>query len=258
MSLDKKILDRIKRENLKIRSRWFFAMKNFVFGIGTLSSSILGSLSLALLLEIITKQNENLDWLNIPYVYLILFGVFLFLGYWLLNKIGSLYKIKITLAIAVLFFISLSFGYLTFASGKAEEIEKESEKIPIYSKIVPVTANIPLKSKIKSIYHYEKTGVDGKKNDDNIKSADRYNEDKKTNNSKLELKNENINSESASSKKTQSANANKENQSGNRIEGSAVKSTGDKPTSKVPEATNKKSDSHRSTTSSNEDVSSEE
>jgi hypothetical protein len=133
MSLDRKILERIERENLGIKPKWFFALKNLVFGIGAILASILGSLSLALLFEIIARQGK------VPYVWVILLGVFLLGGYRLVTKIDSLYKIKFVPIVSMLFFISLSFGWLTFASGKAEKMELALEKVPIYDIIIPIS-----------------------------------------------------------------------------------------------------------------------
>ncbi len=261
MSLDKKILDKIERENLKIRPRWFFAVKNFVFGMGTFSTSIMGSLSLALLFEIMAKQKGNLGWLNIPYLYLILLGVFLFSGYRLITKVGSLYKIRIVPMIITLFFISLSFGYLTFASGKAEKIEKELEKIPIYNKIVPITKKTSPKSDEKSTYRYENIEEYKKEKDnaENLNSSGGNDDDNnnKVNDSKLELKKENNNSENTSLEKMQNANINKKNQTESEKD-VTVKASSDKTVPKATKVSDKKTDSHKDAAPSNEDISNED
>ena len=262
MSLDKNILDKIERENLKIRPRWFFAVKNFLFGIGTLSISILGSLSLALFFEIMANQGKNLTLLTIPYLYLILLGAFLLASYWLVIKVGSLYKMRFVPVVALLFFISLSFGYLAFASGKAEKIEKELEKIPIYNKIVPTAKKTsPESDETPAIFKERKNIGNDKEKKDNVEviNNNRVNEDNdnKVNDSKLELKNENNNSESASLEKTQSADTNNEKQS--ESGGSVTeKSASDKAASKTIKARDKKSDSHKDATPPSEDASDEE
>ena len=136
MSLDRKILERIERENIKIRPKWFFAVKNFVFGTGAVMISILGSISLALLFDIMAQQGRNITWLSAPYLLAVLFVILLAGGYWLVTKIDSLYRVRFVPIMAILLCISLSFGYMTFASGKAEEIRLELEKIPIYEAII--------------------------------------------------------------------------------------------------------------------------
>lgn len=174
MSLDRKILERIERENLRIKPRWFFAMRDIIFGAGTFFLSILCSLSLALLFEITKQQGESLSWLSIPYVWIILLGFFLLAGYWLVTKIDSLYKMRFVPIVSLLFFVSLSFGYLTFASGKAEKIELELEKIPIYDVIIPTKKDILLNAVEKAESSNENTDVKDvdKKNKDDIEGDD--------------------------------------------------------------------------------------
>jgi hypothetical protein len=188
MSLDRKILERIEREHLSIKPKWFFALKNLVFGAGTISASILGSLSLALLFEIMAEQEKNLTWLSVPYAWAILLGVFLLGGYWLVTKIDSLYKIKFVPIVSMLFFISLSFGYLTFASGKAEKIELALEKMPIYATImsiskenvIPLDVEEKIKPDNKENNNTEEINDDrnNEANNDDSKSADNNDEDK--------------------------------------------------------------------------------
>lgn len=212
MSLDRKILERIERENLRIKPRWFFAMKDVLFAAGTFFLSILGSLSLALLFEIMKQQGESLTWLNIPYVWIILLGIFLMTGYWLVTKIDSLYRIKFVPIVSMLFFISLSFGYLTFASGKAEKIELELEKIPIYDVIMPIIKkdiSLDAVEKVESSNENVNVNDEEKKNDDNIKedskSADSEEDDKvniQEHNFKVEAREENEDDEIKEPEKT--------------------------------------------------------
>lgn len=220
MSLDRKILERIEKENLRIKPRWFFAMKDILFGTGTISLSILGSLSLALLFEIIKQQGKNLTWLSVPYVWIILLGFFLMAGYWMVTKIDSLYKVKFVPIVSMLFFINFSFGYLTFASGKAEQIEFELEKIPIYDVIMPITKkDISLDVVEKDEFVNENMNVndESKKNKNDIeedsKSADSDENDKvdvQENKLKVEIREENENDEIRELKKVEIINKDKD------------------------------------------------
>jgi len=149
MSLDRKILDRIERESLSIKPKWFFVVKNLVFGTGTLIATVLGSLSLALFFEVMALQGRNLTWLSVPYILAIAMVVFLILGYWIAKRVDYLYKLKFVSALSVLFFLSLTSGYLTYASGEAKKIERKMERIPVYAKMIPVEKELP-------IYHEER------------------------------------------------------------------------------------------------------
>lgn len=144
MSLDRKILNRIEKENLSIKPKWFFAVKNLVFGTGTLVATILGSISLALFLEVMALQGKNLTWLNVPYILAVVMVAFLILGYWIAKRVDYLYKLKFVSALSVLFFLSLTSGYLTYASGEARKIERKLERIPVYAKIIPVEKELPI------------------------------------------------------------------------------------------------------------------
>lgn len=219
MSLDRKILERIEKEGLRIRSKWFFAMKDMIFGIGAISLIVLGSLSLALLFEIIKRQEGNLTWFSVPYAWAILLGVFLMAGYWLVIKIDSLYRIKFVPIVSMLFFLSLSFGYLTFASGKAEKIELELEKIPIYDVIMPISKEVLSDTVKKAESNKENTSVgneDMKDGNDEKKSSEEDDEsadfkendevDIPENESSVETREENEDDEIEESEKTSDIN----------------------------------------------------
>lgn len=143
MSLDRKILDRIEKESLSIRPKWFFTVKNMVFGTGTLIATILGSISLALFFEVMALQGKNLTWLSVPYILAVAMAAFLILGYWIAKRVDYLYKLKFASALSVLFFLSLTFGYLAYASGEARRIERKIKRIPIYAKVMPVEKELP-------------------------------------------------------------------------------------------------------------------
>lgn len=264
MSLDRKILERIERENLGIRPKWFFAMKNMFFGTGTLLLSVLGSLSLALLFEIIKQQGESITWFSVPYIWAIMLGVFLMAGYWMVINIDSLYRIKFVPIVSVLFFISLSFGYLTFASGKAEKIELELEKISVYDEIIPIKKDASLNAIEKAESNNENTNIndESKKNNDDIKEDNKsvdIDEDDKIDiqdvNSEVEIKEENEDDKIKESEKTD--NISKEDEdledaARGEVKGASkeVVKNEDEETGKVDE---EKSDSDDRNSSSNED-----
>lgn len=267
MSLDRKILDRIEKENLSIRPKWFFAVKNLVFGVGTFSASILGSLSLALLFEIMANQGKNLTWLTVPYLYLMLLGVFLLGGYWLVTRVDSLYKLKFVPILTVLFFFSLSFGYLTFASGKAGRIERELEEVPIYAKIVPVDREIPLETYRRHRCHHQRENDEESRRDDrdgdrhwdkNRRSDNNKNDEtaKEESGRRFDLKNENREEEIKAFEKTHSVDADAEDSVKSEVKGASTKSVSDE-TVKTTDVADEKSDSSKDTMSSSKDTSDE-
>lgn len=157
MSLDKKILERIEKENIWIRPVWFFDLKNLFFGLGTILFSVCGSLSLALLFEVMRRQGK------ISYVWVILFGLFLFGGWWLVTKIDYLRRIRLVPILSILFFVSLSFGYVTFVSGTARKITRELKDVPIYAVMLPVNDEISKENNIKYEYSEKRKYFEDKK-----------------------------------------------------------------------------------------------
>lgn len=143
MNLDRKILERIEKEGLTIRPRWFFMAKDFAFGAGSLVSIILGSISLGLFLEVMALQGKDLTWSSVPYFFPVLMIIFLIAGYWAIGRTGYFYKARFMAIFSAFFFLNLASGYLAYASGMAMKIESELEKIPGYVRIVPVVRESP-------------------------------------------------------------------------------------------------------------------
>ena len=141
--------------------------------------SILGSISLALIFEIVMQQGKNFNWITAPYFWGVLLGFFLMGGYWLVTRIDSLYKVRFVSIMSALFFISLSFGYLTFANGKAEEIKRELEDIPVYDTIMKASEDIFDNDEKAEPSHKERDDQEGVDRDakDEKGSHDRENED---------------------------------------------------------------------------------
>jgi len=136
MSLEERILNRIKNENLKIVPAYFFTLKTVIFTIGALILCMLGSLSSGLFFETTMRQGK------IAYFLIALFGIFLFAGYWLLKKIDFVCRMRFITVASLLFCMSLSLGFMAFASGEAEEIERRLERVPAYAMVVPENKDI--------------------------------------------------------------------------------------------------------------------
>lgn len=266
MSLDKKILEKIERENLKIRPSWFFTLKNLILGTGTFSAIILGSLSLALLLQIMRHKWENLTWLSVPYFNLILFGIFLIAGYWLVIRIDSLFKLKFLPIMTTMFFISLSFGYMTFASGEARKIERELEEVPIYTMIIPIDRDIPSKSKMGYEYNHRSEYAKGERKEwhgdgfekDENKQAHHSHHSHNENNNKREnhgdeLENKNKDAEVRTQEKRQNI-VNEKNSEKGEVKGVNKEITINKTKIESEEA---KDDENKKSDSDNKDISSD-
>lgn len=144
MSLDRKILERIKKEGLAIRPRWFFVVKDCTFGAGSLALIILGSISLALFFEVMDLQGKDLTWLSVPYLFPVLMAIFLISSYWTIGRTEYFYKARFMAIFSLFFFLSLASGYLVYASGMAMKIELELENIPGYARIVSVDREVPI------------------------------------------------------------------------------------------------------------------
>lgn len=136
MDLEDKILNRIKRENIRIRPRWFFYAKDisqcFAAFIMLAFSAFLAGASLSAL----SLQTVLL------YALAIVSALSLFFSYLLFVRSFSFYKIRTFSFVVSLAILVLAFGYLIFVYGQSDETERGSRYSSAYEKIFSKTLRV--------------------------------------------------------------------------------------------------------------------
>jgi len=137
MNLEHKILQKIEQEGIHTRSRWFFYGKDggkiaialILIGI----SAVFCGISIALTVHLA----KEISFANFPYSLVIFSIAAAFLAYESFVRSFSFYKTQISFGVAILCFITFSFGYTLFTFGHAERLERRFQHSPVYHKAVP-------------------------------------------------------------------------------------------------------------------------
>ncbi len=146
--IENKILKEIKKRGMKPKPRWYFVLRNFSFWFLSFLFILIGGVSFASLLYKISNTYEVLQFvfdnnllifksvlLFIPYIWLLLLIIFLFLAIYNFKKTEFAYRYNLTLIVSLFFLASVIFGVLIFyfgLSAKTEQIYKNY--IPFYER----------------------------------------------------------------------------------------------------------------------------
>lgn len=145
--ISKNILNKIKKEEIKPKSRWSFIVKNIVFWVVFVASLILGSLSTSIAIfnlrnnywDLYQRVGQSLfafTMRTIPYLWLLFLMIFIILSFYLLKKTKSGYKYNPYLVISLNILISIILGSFLYVAGLGEKMEGTIEKrMPVYQKM---------------------------------------------------------------------------------------------------------------------------
>jgi hypothetical protein len=137
MELDKKILNRIEKEKIAVRPRWFFAARNFSFGL--LDVVLLASFLISGMIMIYFYSNFGEgSFLSVAFLaWALLLAVSLFGILQINRKISSLYKLRLAVAVPILLIANSAFGFYSNQKGLADNVEAKMEKtLPAYEKMI--------------------------------------------------------------------------------------------------------------------------
>lgn len=134
MNLDKKILERIEKDGLRPKPRWFFVGKDFMFLLFVLGSLLASAFAISFFVYFkVYKMDTRLFLL----VFWLALATIFFLGAkHFLSKVDKLYKVPNFTVIPMLAAIVLLFGFSFFTQGQTQQAEKKLEKVPIYGEFV--------------------------------------------------------------------------------------------------------------------------
>jgi len=147
-SFDQKLADKIKTEKIKPHPRWHFLLKDYVvWGLGFISL-LVGALAVAVMIylmkyggwELSGARHQNI-WefllLNLPYFWLVFFGLFIFLLYYNLRQTRGGYRYSLWLVITASLFFNLLLGGVFFAAGWGEKIDDIlGRQAPFYDEVI--------------------------------------------------------------------------------------------------------------------------
>lgn len=136
MDLDKKILEKIERENIRIRPRWILELKNFSAWIWAVVLEVGAGLFLGMAVLFLLKKNN-------PYGGIILAGIFALLFFWGFRRFfeagfRQFYKLGFAAVLLALFAVNGAIGYAFWGSGQAQRLDQGIKKTETYQKIEPV------------------------------------------------------------------------------------------------------------------------
>jgi hypothetical protein len=132
MNLDKKVLDKIERENIRMIPGWFFVLKNVFLNACWVIAFLGSAVSFAMLLEWSNADAKLATFWSIGFI---LLSFISFKSAWRIN-FKALYKYGFAAMIAFLSFGS-AMGFAIYSSKETGNIEIYMEKIPVYKSISP-------------------------------------------------------------------------------------------------------------------------
>lgn len=145
--LGKDILEKIKREKIKPRSRWRFMLKDYVVWLVFIASIIFGSLSFSVILHFwgvndwdayyrVNKSFLAFVMLTMPYFWLICFLLFLVISYYYFERTRTGYRYEFVKVAVFNLVLSLIFGSLLYGFGIGQRAETElAKRAPFYGEM---------------------------------------------------------------------------------------------------------------------------
>ena len=184
MSLDRKILDRIEKDKIKIIPRWVFALKDIFSWL--YAGTLLVASSFALAMATFIVRSAGLASFNaaLSYVWLAIFAGFFVWGYRKLVQAGfaHMYKLSFAVLVPVAFVANMVFGYGFYEGGQVSKVETKLEEMPVYKNFLPFE-KISIEN--EEVTLKEEKNDSGEKDSDNQES-DQVLEDQKRTDETLE------------------------------------------------------------------------
>ncbi len=144
-NLSKKILGKIKKENIKPIPKWHFLLKRSFTWSMFIVSIILGSIAFSIILfhiqtadwDVHIKIKKNLFsfiFLLLPYFWILLMGGFTALAYYNFKHTKGSYKYGVFLKLGISLIISLIIGGIINTIGVSEKLEDSFQRNPYYQR----------------------------------------------------------------------------------------------------------------------------
>lgn len=146
--LSKNILEKIKQEDIKPKSKFGFLAKNYAFWVAAIFSVLIGALTFAAILFILLNQDlmffmqargNSLRFILValPYFWFAIFSVFIVLAYYNVKHVERGYKFSLPIIIGAYFVFTILLGSLFYTFGIGEYTENMFvQNVPFYGNMV--------------------------------------------------------------------------------------------------------------------------
>ena len=140
----KEILEKIKKEQIKPKSKWRFVAKDYVVWLVFAVSIVLGALSFSVILhfweindwDAYYRVNDNFlafALLTMPYFWLICFTLFICIAYLYLRHTNTGYRLEFAKIVLWNLALSFIFGSVLYSIGLGRQAESEfAKRAPLY------------------------------------------------------------------------------------------------------------------------------
>lgn len=133
--LAEKIINKIKKENVKPISHWKFIMKDSIFWGVFVLSSIIGGMAVSIILNTLLNNDWDLYLqlsgglskfivVTLPYFWLILLGIFIIIAYLNIQNTKKAYKHSFKMVIGGVILVSFLLGLTFYNLGLASSLDK--------------------------------------------------------------------------------------------------------------------------------------
>lgn len=146
--LSKNILDKIKQQDIKPKSRFSFLAKNYAFWISALISVVVGACTFATILFVILNQDLlffkqaqgniiTFIAFALPYFWFVIFSIFIAVAYINIKHIEGAYKLRLPTIIGLYFIATILCGSVLYRVGVGEYAEHVfANRVPLYGRVV--------------------------------------------------------------------------------------------------------------------------
>lgn len=153
----KEILEKIKKEQIRPKSKWYFALRDSVVWLVFAASIVLGALSFSVMLhfweindwDAYYRLHENFlafVLMTMPYFWLVCFVLFAFLAYYYLKHTRTGYRLEFARVVVWNLALSLFFGSILYSMGVGRRAESEfAENSPLYEELRNEQENVWLR-----------------------------------------------------------------------------------------------------------------
>ena len=141
--ISQEVLNKIKDKNIKPKPKWKFLVREYLMWIFFGLAVFVGSLAVSIIIFILT----HIGWsghmfklgflLNIPYFWILILLIFLFLAYYNFKHTKNGYQYNPYMVVVLSVLISIVLGSVMYGLGQGEKMERMFYKgIPIYRQMI--------------------------------------------------------------------------------------------------------------------------
>lgn len=146
-NLEKRILDKIKKDDIRPKSKWYFVLKNSIYISSFVISILLGAISFSVLFYIFSNNQSVIfdsyntyQLKNAIIFWIILLSLFLIISVWNNKYLKNSYRYQPSTIILFNISTSLILGLLLFYTGIAQKTDNFSSKhLDFYQKNIKIT-----------------------------------------------------------------------------------------------------------------------